>query len=58
MSYWTTGCLILIKMHFQTTMNGVAVIVCAIIGIVSCKRNELGIVIVAALHSTESKPFI
>ena len=50
------GCLILIKMHFQTMRNGVDVIVCATIGIVSWKRNELGIAIEIVLNLTENKP--
>jgi len=55
MNYWKIGYLTLIKMLFQTMMNGADVIVCAIIGIVSCKRNELGIAIEIALSSIENK---
>jgi len=55
MNCWTIGCLISIKMLFQTIMTGVDVIVCAIIGIVSCKINEFGIAIEIVLNSTGNK---
>ncbi len=49
------GYLILITMPFRTMMNGVDVIVCAIIGIASWKRNEDGTAIKIVLSSIENK---
>ena len=53
--YWMIGYLILITMPFRTMMNGVDVIVCAIIGIASWKRNEDGTAIKIVLSSIENK---